>query len=102
MICSLCYEEFGSTIRKAVPESPGVVEWKILIFVPVDDEYRELGRDLVELVPRRVASFGELPSHDEAVRRAAFNAALGEGEEIDRLGRWRVRIFEGGVPAAVR
>ena len=42
MICSLCYEEFGFTIGKAVPESPGVVEWKILIFVPVDDEYREI------------------------------------------------------------
>jgi hypothetical protein len=42
MIRSLCYKELGSTLRKAVPESPGVVEWKILIFVPVDDKYREI------------------------------------------------------------
>jgi len=42
MICSLCDEELGSTLREAVPESPGVVEWKILIFVSVDDEYREI------------------------------------------------------------
>jgi hypothetical protein len=42
MICPLCYEELGSTIRKAVPQSPGVVEWEVLIHIPVDDEYREI------------------------------------------------------------
>ena len=42
MICSLCHEEFGSATRKAVPESPGVVERKILIFLPVDDKYRDI------------------------------------------------------------
>ena len=42
MICSVCHEELGSATRKAVPDPPGVVKRKILIFVPVDDKDRDV------------------------------------------------------------
>ena len=42
MICSVCHEKLGSATREAVPDPPGVVKRKILIFVPVDDKDRDI------------------------------------------------------------